>query len=103
MVTSHCLSVLKKGIWCAIAPSSGCYKILQLFSIAIAKTQFLKPCSISENIKHKTLSSSTIYKTSDSSCKMKLSSQNSFTCVQNQTLLSKQFYLRSKSNTALKS
>jgi len=38
------VSVLKKGIRCAIAPSSGCYKILQLFSIA--KTQFLKPCSI---------------------------------------------------------
>jgi len=34
---------------------------------------------------------------------MKLSSQNNFTCVQIQTLLSKQFYLCSNSNTALKS
>ena len=60
--------------------------LLQFFSIA--KTQFLKP--FPENIQHKTSSSSTIYITSDSSCKMKHSPQNSF-------------YLCSKSNTALKS
>ena len=57
--------------------------LIQFFSIA--KTQFLKRCSIPENLKHKTSSSSTIYKTS---CKMKHSPQNSFTCVPNQTLLS---------------
>jgi len=50
---------------------------------------FSETCSISENIKNKTSSSSTIYKTSDSSCKMKLLPQNNFTCVQNQALLSK--------------
>ncbi len=61
-------------------------RLLQFFSIA--KTQFLNLAPFIENIKHKSSSSSTIYKTSDSSRKMKHSPQNSFTCVQNQTLLS---------------
>ena len=61
---------------------------LQFFSIA--KTQFLNLAPFSENIQHKPSASSTIYKTSDSSCKMKLSPQNRFTCAQNQTLLSNQ-------------
>ena len=65
---------------------SGFNIILQFFSIS--KTQFLNLAQFSENIKHKTLASSAIYKTSDSSCKMKLSPQNRFTCAQNQTLLS---------------
>ena len=62
--------------------------LLQFFSIA--KTQFLNLAPFSENIQHKPSASSTIYKTSDSSCKMKLSPQNRFTCAQNQTLLSNQ-------------
>ena len=54
----------------------------------LLKHNFWNLAPFSENIKHKTSASSTIYKTSDSSCKMKLSPQNRFTCAQNQTLLS---------------
>ncbi len=54
----------------------------------LLKHNFWNLAPFSENIKHETSSSSTIYKTSDPSRKMKHSPQNSFTCVQHQTLLS---------------
>ena len=56
----------------------------------LLKHNFWKRAPFSENIKHKTSASctKTFYKTSNSSCKMKLLPQNRFTCAQNQTLLS---------------